>query len=170
MEIYRITNKLDGKVYIGKSEGLRVEHRWNYHTAAAQRGHNWCPHFYNALRKHGPENFKFEVLFRATSRKELDLAERFFIFIHQSHLRENGYNMTLGGEGGIPTEEARKNMSRARLGYVPSAEMRRKNSLANSGKKRSTLTCARIKASKQGYNPGHLSRGANGQFTRTSCV
>ena len=99
MLIYRITNQVNGKVYIGKTT-LTAQARWKRHVFLA-RFERGCPYLGAAIRAHGIEGFKVDVLYHAKTAHELNMMERFFIVLHQSHLRDNGYNLTLGGDGGI---------------------------------------------------------------------
>ena len=67
--IYKITNKLNGKVYIGQS--INIKQRWKQHrTNATVRKEN----LYLAFQKYGLENFSFEVL-ETCQEKELDEKE-----------------------------------------------------------------------------------------------
>lgn len=100
MLVYRVTNTVNGKVYIGKTEGSTVSRRWKEHRHAARRGSPY--YFYNAIRKYGVGAFTVEVLHTAKTQDELRKMETFFIVLHQSYKPENGYNMTMGGDGGVP--------------------------------------------------------------------
>ena len=97
MIVYRVTNLRNGKVYIGKWQGPRVEDRWEMHLRHTAAGSPY--YFHNAIRKYGPDAFKIEVLYIAKNAVELSRMETFFIILHQSHKSENGYNLTMGGEG-----------------------------------------------------------------------
>jgi len=111
--VYAAHNRVNGKVYIGKTV-KSLEKRWSRHLKDARRGVR--THFQNALREHGAETFTLTVLHHAASLQELNAMETFFIVLHQSHLRVNGYNMTMGGDGGAPTVEARLKISAAKMG------------------------------------------------------
>ena len=54
--IYKITNVLNGKCYVGQS--IRVEGRVSGHL----RGKGHCPYLANAIKKYGRENFSWEIL------------------------------------------------------------------------------------------------------------
>ena len=56
--------------------------------------------FHNAIKKYGWNNFDWQVIERCDSKKELDEMEFHYIIQYNSFFRKNGYNMTLGGEGG----------------------------------------------------------------------
>ena len=109
MLIYRVTNTVNGKVYIGKWSHPTVDHRWRLHKSAAKSGSPY--YFHRAIRKYGPDIFKVEVIDRAMTAEELSEKEKFYIASYQSNSPEKGYNMTLGGEGHngyVPSEAWKK--------------------------------------------------------------
>jgi group I intron endonuclease len=88
MIIYKITNKVNNKIYIGKSlyddesymgSGLSIN---------------------NALKKYGKENFIKETIEICEDQKTLNERERFWIKKYNSTSREIGYNIAEGGNGG----------------------------------------------------------------------
>lgn len=87
--IYRITNLLDGKTYIG-------QHRY---TSQNDDYFGSGKYLQRAIKKHGRKNFKKEILLsRIPDRKSADKAEIKYIELE----REKGkaeYNITKGGEG-----------------------------------------------------------------------
>lgn len=91
--IYKITNKLNGKCYIGQS--LDIEQRWSKHLSTFKRKN--CPNYkiYRAFAKYGLENFTFEILEECMP-EELDHQEVYWINFFNSF--EDGYNMSLGGK------------------------------------------------------------------------
>lgn len=94
--IYKITNQINRKVYIGQSK--YIEKRWNKHksTAFNSNDHNYNCHLYRAIRKYGIENFSFEILEECLV-SELNDKERYYIKLYDSFF--NGYNLTFGGDG-----------------------------------------------------------------------
>lgn len=91
--IYKITNVLTGKIYIGQTAGT-IEHRFKEHKRNAKNG---VPYYlYKAMRKYGEENFEIQEL-KHCDDSELNKKERYWISLLDSC--NNGYNMTLGGEG-----------------------------------------------------------------------
>lgn len=105
--IYKITNTVNGKVYIGQS--WDIERRWN----SEKRG-STNEHLKSAFKKYGVKNFTFEVEYKMeedSDQKDLDEFERFYIGKYRSHDREYGYNQTHGGNGGKKTEEFKKKIS-----------------------------------------------------------
>ncbi|MBO5704523.1 MAG: GIY-YIG nuclease family protein [Alphaproteobacteria bacterium] len=93
MIIYKITNKINRKVYIGQTTcSLRA--RWWQHC----RKKAYCPFIHNAIEKYGRENFTVEQIDVACSRDELDQKEQYWIKFYDSMNPKNGYNLTSGGE------------------------------------------------------------------------
>lgn len=94
MYVYRLTNRENGKVYIGqtvKSVAQRLcLHRWSVENRSTQAIHA-------AIRKYGWDVFAIDTLYTAKSIPELNAMETFFILLHQSQRPQNGYNRTLGG-------------------------------------------------------------------------
>lgn len=113
MIIYKATNKINGKVYIGKTTRT-LEIRKKQHIIEAK---NCKFHFHKAIQKWGESSFDWEVLFTAQDQKELNEKEIFFIKQYDTY--KNGYNQTKGGEGQlgwVPSEETRKLWSEQRKG------------------------------------------------------
>ena len=94
--IYKITNKINNKIYIGQTIHTLL-YRWNNHIRASNRGSNI--YFHKTIRKYGKENFIVEEIDQAESKNELNLLEIQYIKQYNS-LAPNGYNTSTGGEGG----------------------------------------------------------------------
>ena len=90
--IYKITNTLNGKVYIGKTERT-VEERFKEHCRDYLRVDISNRPLYRAFSKYGIENFQVETLEETEIPEE---RERFWIEYYQSF--KNGYNATIGGD------------------------------------------------------------------------
>ena len=104
--IYKITNKLNNKCYIGKSSN--IEERWKYHKLRCFDEKEWNKPLYRAFRKYGVENFSFEIIEELNDyEKESNLKEQYWIQYYNCY-GDNGYNATLGGDGGITVENPRK--------------------------------------------------------------
>lgn len=103
--IYKITNLINGKIYIGKSLNIKARiqaHKSYYKTNAPSKNNKyWHNKLYTAMREFGIDNFSFEVIEECKS-EELDQKEIYWINYYDSY--NNGYNMTLGGDGGSPHE------------------------------------------------------------------
>lgn len=93
MFIYKITNLVNGKVYIGQT--IRpVEQRFRRHISDAQH-HVIDTHFTRAINKYGEDNFVCEVIDTATSTDELNQKEVYWINYYDAC--HKGYNTSPGG-------------------------------------------------------------------------
>ena len=91
--IYKITNTINGKMYIGKTEQT-IEKRFQQHCSDSQReGMNNRP-LYKAMRKYGVEFFSIEEIEQTEQPEE---RETYWIEFYGTF--KNGYNATLGGDG-----------------------------------------------------------------------
>lgn len=99
--IYKVTNNINGKVYVGKTVGSVdrrfLEHKWEANTDAKGRP------FHEALVKYGAENFVLETIEEVDNSK-LDEREKYWIDLNRSYIGfpdSKGYNATIGGDGTI---------------------------------------------------------------------
>jgi group I intron endonuclease len=109
MIIYKITNTINGKVYIGKTAREFLV-RMDEHKRGMKK--TKYP-LYSAMRKHGWDNFKWEVLAETNNEENLNELEIKYVAQFNSLVTQHGYNLTLGGEGCLGykhTEEALKKM------------------------------------------------------------
>ena len=104
--IYKITNQINDKCYIGQSHN--IHERWMKHRSRAYQINdiNYDCHFYRAIMKYGLEHFSFEILEECSS-EELSNREMFYISFYDSFNPEHGYNMTMGGEGRLVQDRNR---------------------------------------------------------------
>jgi group I intron endonuclease len=92
--IYKITNKINGKVYIGKTE-LSIFARFKLHISDSKKDRCKNRPLYRAFSKYGIENFTIELL-EITNKPEV--REIFWIDFYKSY-GNKGYNATKGGDG-----------------------------------------------------------------------
>lgn len=126
MIVYKTTNLINGKIYIGQDSKNRRSYIGSGRSIT------------NAIKKHGKENFKKEILKECTSKKEMDIFEIEFIKLYNSSDRKIGYNISLGGGGtlGIKLSQKRKDfISKVNKGKIVSQETKDKISKAHTGKK-----------------------------------
>lgn len=96
MYVYKITNILNGKIYIGITS-VSVKERFQQHKYKInERKHL---HLYSSMIKYGTENFKVEEIDSANTLEELYQKEVFWINHFNSNDPLIGYNNTKGGEG-----------------------------------------------------------------------
>ena len=166
--IYKITNLVDGKYYIGQTI-QRFKSRFTNHLSEARCRRN-CRYLGNAIVKHGSKNFIVEPLATSIkSQEELDNAEKLWILITRSYDHKIGYNIEFGGNGkgkispetrqkmsGPKSEEHRKKLSEAakkRGGHSMSEEARAKIAAWHTGRKASPETIVNLRLSHLGFKP-----------------
>ena len=132
--IYQITNIINGKFYIGKTEKT-IKYRFSNHMSA---GKNPKDYFHNAVKKYGRENFKIEIVKYVYDDDDINELEKHYI----GWLKPQ-YNLKEGGEGGRhnpqtieklknwkKTEEHRKKLSDARMGVKPLITLERNEKIS----------------------------------------
>ena len=93
--IYKITNDINDKVYIGKTL-LNIEKRFLQHKNDSRRIRLETRPLYRAMKKYGCEHFYVELVEECPI-QELSNREVYWIDFYNSY--KNGYNATMGGEG-----------------------------------------------------------------------
>ena len=93
--IYKITNKVNNKSYIGQS--ISIQHRWYQHIHDSRPHKNSLIH--KAIKKYGIDNFSFEVLEECPT-ELLNEREKYWINYYNTTDKNIGYNIRIGGENG----------------------------------------------------------------------
>ena len=95
--IYKLTNTINGKGYVGFTSDFK--RRLRQHKETASKGQGQAIHA--AIRKHGWENFVAEELYYSYDKQHtLDMEDH---FINQHETKgTRGYNVTRGGQSGLP--------------------------------------------------------------------
>ena len=88
MIIYKTTNTLNGKIYIGKD----TNNNPNYLGSGVI--------LKNAIKKYGIQNFKKEILENCNTIEDLNKREKYWIKQYNTLNKQIGYNISLGGDGG----------------------------------------------------------------------
>ena len=96
MIIYKITNKVNGKVYVGKTKRT-LETRWAQHRRDANSKIAYFK-LQKAIKQYGAENFIIEVIDHAATKEEADAKEVYWIRFYNA--TEKGYNTSPGGKAG----------------------------------------------------------------------
>jgi group I intron endonuclease len=118
--VYKISNNFNTQVYIGQTWSTLVK-RFKEHVRRAG-----APKLHNSISKHGPYNFKIELLWEEEcTQAELDAKESYFI-AELCTMSPNGYNLKEGGSGGKLSDESRLKMSNSHRGKVVSIETKDK--------------------------------------------
>ena len=113
MIIYKATNIINNKVYIGQTI-----HTLNVRKAQHERSHEYGykTAFSNAIRKYGKENFIWEVIYETNSIEDLNEKESYYIKYYKSLVTENGYNLKGGGGNDFLTQEVKNKIGESQLG------------------------------------------------------
>jgi group I intron endonuclease len=142
MLIYKITNLITGKFYIGQTR-MPLKRRWAVHKASKRTSP-----LTSSIKKYGVDNFKIEEICKASSQDELNRLEVYYISSYKS-LYPLGYNLSKGGYSGsgvIAWNKGKTGLKAPKSAFekghktwnkgIPqlSEETRRKQSLAKLGK------------------------------------
>lgn len=128
--IYKITNTVNGYIYIGQTALADPRARFRGHVAESKSERRYKSYFHRAIWEYGRENFSFEIIDKASTRQELNDKEKLWIAQLNSTNRKVGYNITLGAEKKVYTSQ------RGRKRGPLSDEVKEKISIAQRGKKR----------------------------------
>lgn len=136
--IYKIVNKVNGKVYIGFTS--KTNYRFDSHKKVSKNSKHSKRTLYKAVKKYGWEKFDFEIIYQSFDGDYcLKIMEPYFISEYNSF--NNGYNMTKGGEG--------------RLGFKHSEEVKYKIGSRTRGKKLQEDHKNKISLSHKGLKPSN---------------
>ena len=102
--IYKITNLINQKSYIGKSKN--IEERWKQHLRPSSWQREPNKLLYKAFKKYNINNFSFEIIEILEDYNQSNQRQQYWI--NKLNTYNNGYNATLGGDGGITVLDPRK--------------------------------------------------------------
>lgn len=115
--IYKITNKINGKIYIGQSVNPKA--RWQKHISNSKKYHkNRTYYLQRSLGKYGKDNFLFEIIDQCNSFEESNSKEIYWIAYYDSTNPEIGMNLTKGGLSHPISDEIKKRLSNYNKGNV----------------------------------------------------
>lgn len=128
--IYVIRNLMNGKVYVGQTKDFAQ--RKASHLYCARKGLKRP--LYDSIRKHGEENFLFEILEKCEPEHVNDREQHWVSHFDSSNL-EKGYNLTTGGNQHFDfSKETRQKLSESHKGLPRSREHCENISKAKKGK------------------------------------
>src|ERR1035437_8790662 len=110
MLIYKITNKINKKCYIGQTHKT-LQKRWSEHYTYKKSAIG------AAIKKYDQKNFEVKVLAKCNSDEELNHRETYFIKLFNSRAPQ-GYNLKSGGARGKHSAESLKKLSLALKGRI----------------------------------------------------
>lgn len=133
MVIYKTTNTVNGKIYVGQDSNNDP----NYLGSGVLLS--------KAVEKYGKQNFIKEVLEQCSTKEELNEREKYWIKELNTQNSKIGYNLSEGGRGGNTyTEEIKERVSKQLKNRYVSAETREKMSKSRTGKKYQTEESKKI--------------------------
>lgn len=113
--IYKITNLVNNKIYIGRTTAKNAQRRWNEHKSKSKKPRTLIE---KALNKYGIINFKFEIIDQ-TDRQHLPALESDYI-IKLNCLSPNGYNLEVYQPDRTLTEDAKNRIQISNQGKIKS--------------------------------------------------
>ena len=145
--IYKHTNKINGKVYIGQT-CQKPEYRWNN-----GEGYKRQAYFYSAIQKYGWNNFEHTIIKNNLSLEEANLLEIQLIKALKTTDNDYGYNIREGGSHGALNKSTIEKISASNKNKVVSDKTKAKLSKSLTGRKLSQTHIQNIKAaSKCGFD------------------
>jgi len=149
--IYKITNLVNGKCYIGSTNSLKT--RKNAHFSQLNENKHVNGHLQAAWNKYGKDNFSFETV-EECEIENLSTLEQKWINFHKSYNDESGYNIVKYTNGRtFHSEETKRKISDAHKGKILSEETKQRMSGErnhNFGKLLSKETRQRMSDSRKG--------------------
>ena len=116
--VYKITNKLNGKVYIGQSKDLLRRFRQYYWIGTTTRSYgNMDQDIVQDIRKYGINNFEFTIIASGEQYTDINIrleAEIYYIDKFNATDPQFGYNRDRGGDPGVLTPRQQSFIERAR--------------------------------------------------------
>ena len=118
-KVYKHTNKLNNKVYIGITH-YTIKKRW-------QSGYKNNPHFNRAIINYGYDGFEHEILADNLTKEQAEELERYYIAYYDSTNRDKGYNIEMGGNHhGKHSKQTIEKISNAQKGRTFNEEHKHK--------------------------------------------
>lgn len=160
--IYKITNLINGKVYIGQSND--IEDRWRDHKwiSTQENKIEYSYPLYRAFRKYGLENFSFEVIEQCPE-EDLNEKEIYYIEFYRAYFHyenSNGYNQTLGGEGTRGKKISDETREKIRISCTGRKSSRTKTVISEGKTFRNAEECANY----YGISKGTLKQWLTGRY------
>lgn len=162
--IYKITNKINAKWYIGQSND--IERRWREHkNCGINKSKNTEYPLYRAIRKYGIDNFEFEILEECHLEELLKLEQRYYDHFISGRNTYNQCYPNISPTTGVPRSEAVRKILREkgqlRVGKLSpnygrkwSPEVKQRQRKAKLGKVTSEETKLKIRNSLKGTRTG----------------
>lgn len=114
--LYRITNIINNKVYIGQSKDYKS--RWERHKYLSKHLNNRSQYIHRAMVKYGINNFIFEVIATTISKNYSNELEDILIKQYNSCNKDYGYNLNSGGFSRNHSEETKQKLREATIKQI----------------------------------------------------
>lgn len=136
--VYKITNHVNGKIYIGKSRHSAKTSRWKKHLDVAQRNkpnESSFSYLHRCINAHGKDNFVFEILDSFENESDAYDKESELISHFKSNNSEFGMNLNSGGRRAFTQAESTKKLiAKKRMGFKFTQNSLKKMSDSHKGK------------------------------------
>ena len=134
--IYKITNKINNKMYIGQSKD--IINRWDKHKNELNSNKHKNDYLQKSWNKYGEENFDFEIIVLCEP-AELNRLEKHYIDKYDTFNNDKkGYNLQSGGDFPQVSETTKEKISKANSGKIFTKE--HKNNISKSRMKMKNKT------------------------------
>jgi len=146
--IYKISNKINNKNYIGST--VNLYRRKNEHLTKLRKNTHYNAYLQNSFNKYEEENFEFTILDLVYDLTLLVEKEQYWMDFYESNVKEMGYNIRIKAESNVfltMSEGSKNKCSIANKNREVSEETRQKLSIANTGKKHIKSEATREKLS-----------------------
>lgn len=111
--IYRITNKVNGNTYIGKT-ATSFGDRWECHRSQLRGGYHDNSHLQRAWNKYGENNFEFSIVEVVNDKSLLNDLEINYISVFRAN--NKSYNIHDGGDGGFLLGKHLSDLTKKKIG------------------------------------------------------
>ena len=154
--IYKTTNKINGKFYVGKHQTLKLNDNYLGSGKVLEL----------AIKKYGKENFQKRIIFVFDTEEKMNQKEK--EIVTEKFISSNfNYNCGVGGEGGAQflnkthSEKTRKLLSEIQFAYNRDhgTSIETRNKIAENNRKRTISIETRKKISKKAFERWNILRG-----------
>lgn len=124
--IYKITNKVNGKIYIGSA--INISNRFKTHKRLLKHNKHFNNHLQSSYNKHGVSSFEYEII-EITTEDVMLMRESYWIETLKANSRDYGYNKRLNVSSNLGiklSDETRKKLRESHLGHKRSEDANKK--------------------------------------------
>jgi group I intron endonuclease len=152
--IYKITNIINGKIYIGSTK-TSFKKRYTEHIYDLNTNTHCNEHLQNAFDKYGSGNFTFEILEIIEDKSQIIPKEQYYLDLYQSYNSKIGYNIlknAFSSEGFKHSEETKNYLSNIKKGKKQHVNTYNAILKANIGSKRTLESRIKMSKAQKGKN------------------